>query len=108
VNATTTVTVYRGTNTDEYGDEQDNNTVAATGLAASIIEQTRFTQDPSSMTPRVVRYVTGRVYANADVRPGDRIHDERTGDSYILDSVTRSQHGAIQPDLRLELRRVTS
>lgn len=105
--ATTTVAVLRGTSTNSYGDEVDNGTVAASGIPASIIEQTRFTQDPSSGTPRVIRYVTGRLYNGTDVRAGDQIRDERDSTIYIVDSVTTPQHGAIRPDVRLELRRVS-
>lgn len=105
--ATTTIAVLRGTSTNSYGDEVDNGTVAASGIPASIIEQTRFTQDPSSNTPRVIRYVTGRLYHGTDVRPGDQIRDERDSTVYMVDSVTTTQHGAILPEVRLELRRVS-
>lgn len=107
MNATTTATILRGTTTNGYGDEQDNDTVAASGIPCSIIEQTRFTQDKSTDTPRVVRYVTGRMYHGTDVRAGDRIRNERDSVVYIVDSVTSPEHAAIQPDIRLELRRVT-
>jgi hypothetical protein len=106
--ATTTITVLRGTSTNGYGDEVDNGTVAASGIPASLIEQTRFTDDPSSDRPRVIRFVIGRVYHGTDVRAGDQIRDEGDATIYIVDSVTTPQHGAIQPDVRLELRRVTA
>jgi hypothetical protein len=108
VNATTTITVLRGTETNGYGDEVDNATVAASGIPASIIEQTRFTEDPTSDSGRTVRYVVGRLYHGTDVRPGDRVRDEGDSTIYIVDSVTSPQHAAIQPDVRLELRRVTA
>jgi hypothetical protein len=107
MNATTTVAILRGTSTNAYGDEQDNETVAATGVVASIVEQTRYTEDPSSDRPRVVRYCIGRMYNGTDIRPGDRVRDEGDSTVYIVDSVTSPQHAAIRPDVRLELRRVT-
>lgn len=105
--ATTTVTVYRGTSTDAYGDEQDTNTVVHTGIPASIVEQTRRTSTRDDPTPRVIRYAVGRVTAGTDITDQDRLLDERTGVVYIVEAVSSMASAAVAADLRLELRRTT-
>jgi hypothetical protein len=105
--ATTTVTVYRGTTTDAYGDEQDTNTVVHTRIPASIAEQTRRTTTRDDPTPRVIRYVVGRVTAGTDITDQDRLLDERTGFVYIVEAVSSMTSAAVAADLRLELRRTT-
>lgn len=105
--ATTTVTVYRGTSTDAYGDEQDTNTAVHTGIPASIVEQTRRTSTRDDPTPRVIRYAVGRVTAGTDITDQDRLLDERTGVVYIVEAVSSMTSAAVAADLRLELRRTT-
>lgn len=105
--ATTTVTVYRGTSTDAYGDEQDTDTVVHTGIPASIVEQTRRTTTRDDPTPRVIRYAVGRVTAGTDITDQDRLLDERTGVVYIVEAVSSMASAAVAADLRLELRRTT-
>lgn len=105
--ATTTLTVYRGTSTDAYGDEQDTNTVVHTGIPASLVEQTRRTTTRDDPTPRVIRYTVGRVTAGTDITDQDRLLDERTGAVYIVEAVSSMASAAVAADLRLELRRTT-
>lgn len=105
--ATTTLTVYRGTSTDAYGDEQDNDTVAASGIPASLVEQTRRVTTRDDPTPRIVRYAVGRVTAGTDITDQDRIKDEHTGAVYIVDAVSSMTNAAVAADLRLDLRRTT-
>ena len=105
--ATTRITVYRGTTTDDYGDEQDTDTPVYTGIPASIIEQSRRVTTRDNPTPRIVRYPVGRVTAGTDIQDQDRIRDERTGAVYIVDSVSQMANPAVASDLRLDLRRTT-
>lgn len=105
--ATTTLTVYRGTSTDAYGDEQDTSTIVHTGIPASLVEQTRRTTTRDDPTPRVIRYTVGRVTAGTDITDQDRLKDERTGVVYIVEAVSSMTSAAVAADLRLELRRTT-
>ncbi|MGW0575121.1 hypothetical protein ACWD25_03945 [Streptomyces sp. NPDC002920] len=105
--ATTTVTVYRGTTTDGYGDEQDTDTPVHTGIVASITEQSRRVTTRDDPTPRIVRYAVARVTAGTDITDQDRIRDERTGAVYIVDAVSSMVNPAVAADLRLDLRRTT-
>jgi hypothetical protein len=105
--ATTTLTVLRGTTTDGYGDEQDTDTPVATGVRASLTEQTRRVTTRDDPTPRIVRYAVGRVTAGTDVTDQDRVRDERTGAVYIVEAVSSMANPAVAADLRLDLRRTT-
>lgn len=105
--ATTTLTVYRGTSTDVYGDEVDNDTIAASGIPASLVEQTRRVTTRDDPTPRIVHSATGRVTAGTDITDQDRVKDERTGAVYIVDAVSSMTNAAVAADLRLDLRRTT-
>jgi hypothetical protein len=90
-----------------YGDETDTDTAVATGIPASLIEQARRVTTRDDPTPRIVRYTVGRVTAGTDVTDQDRIRDERTGDTYIVDAVSSMANPALTADLRLDLRRTT-
>lgn len=105
--AATTITVYRGTTTDVWGDEQDADTPVYTGIVASITEQSRRVTTRDDPTPRVVRYAVGRVTAGTDITDQDRIVDERTGAVYIVDAVSSMTSPVVAADLRLDLRRTT-
>ncbi|MFB7244641.1 hypothetical protein ACFCYX_19535 [Streptomyces populi] len=105
--ATTRLTVLRGTTTDAYGDEQDLDTAVATGIPASLTEQSRRVTTRDNPTPRIVRYAVARVTAGTDIRDQDRVRDERTGSVYIVDAVSAMANPAAAPDLRLDLRRTT-
>ena len=105
--ATTTLTVLRGTTTDGYGDEQDTDTPFATGILASLIEQSRRVTTRDDPTPRIVRYAVARVTAGTDIADQDRVRDERTGAVYIVDAVSSMANPAVAADLRLDLRRTT-
>jgi hypothetical protein len=105
--ATTTLTVYRGSSTDAWGDEQDTNTAVHTGIPASLTEQSRRVTTRDDPTPRIVRYAVARVTAGTDITDQDRVRDERTGAVYIVDAVSQMANPAVAADLRLDLRRTT-
>ncbi|MEH0586225.1 hypothetical protein QA942_19895 [Streptomyces sp. B21-106] len=105
--ATTKVEILRGTTTDVYGDEQDTDTVIATGVPASLTEQSRRVTTRDDPAPRIVRYAVARVPAGTDVSDQDRLRDERTGTTYIVDAVSSMANPASVPDIRLDLRRTT-
>jgi hypothetical protein len=104
---TTTVSVLRGTQVDEFGDPADTDTVVVSGVPASLIEQIRTSATPDSATPRVVRYTVGRVGADTDIREDDRVLDEASGEVYIIQAVSRLGNPVLRADLRLDLKRTT-
>lgn len=105
--ATTQVEILRGTTTDEFGDEKDTNTPIASGIPASLVEQTRRVTTRDNPTPRIVRYAVARVPANTDVTDQDRVRDQRTGAIYIVEAVSAMDNPALTVDRRLDLRRTT-
>lgn len=105
--ATTTLTVYRGTTTDDFGDAGDTDTIVHTGIPASLVEQTRRVTTRDDPTPRIIRAAVGRVTAGTDITDQDRIKDERTGAVYIVDAVSQMTSAAVAADMRLDLRRTT-
>lgn len=105
--ATTQVTVLRGTTTDAYGDEQDADTVVARNIPASLTEQSRRVTTRDDPTPRIIRTAIARVPAGTDVTDQDRVRDQRTGATYIVDATSGMPNPALTVDLRLDLRRTT-
>lgn len=87
--ANTTISVLRGTTTDAFGDTIDADEAVATCIPVFLAETGRTVQDPSMQTPRTIREVTAQVPGWAGVLNTDRILDERSGDIYIVLSVTQ-------------------
>lgn len=112
--ATTTISILRGSSTDQFGDEvEDNSTIAASGIPASLIENVKRQQgfqsarrvmDPSSGTPREIYYFICRVPFGTDVLLSDRIKDEADSVIYAITRVSNSLlPGQVQADTRLDL-----
>lgn len=104
--ATTTISVLRGTSTSGFGDTVDGATVAASGITASLLEQRKTVVTPDDLMVRTVRYITCRVPAGTDVRTGDRIRNDATGDVYVLDGQAQPYSPSRTNDIRLDLRKV--
>jgi hypothetical protein len=105
--ATTRISILRGTTRDAWGDEQDTDTPVASGIPASLTEQSRRVTTRDDPTPRIVRYAVARVAAGTDVTDQDRVRDDRTGQIYSVDAVSSMANPAAAADLRLDLRRTT-
>lgn len=107
--ATTTVTVRRGTTVDGFGDEVDTGAVAATGIPMSILQQRRAVSVPSDGRVQQVAWFTGRANAGTDLQVGDQLQDERAPTVfYRVDDVYPGGSPATTPDLTCSLRLVTS
>lgn len=104
---TTTVSLLRGTSTDAYLDTVDNNTVAASGIPASILEQTRSSTRPVDRRQQTVRSFACRLPATTDLQPDDRIRDERTGVVYSQDNSLHNNGVVVGTDFKLTLRLAT-
>lgn len=101
--ATTTITVYRGENTDEYGDPVDADVIVATGIPASILEQTVKAWTEVTTVPRQFRWAKMRVTQGVDIRQDDRIKDERTGDIWTIVQISNRANPVRMQDLRVDL-----
>lgn len=105
--ATTTVAITRGETTDSFGDPIEANTVVASGVPVSILEQRSRAQRPVEGRTDNVREYTMRVRSNVSVLRDDRIHDEHTGVVYTIDEVVTPVNPAGHAVRRVVLRRVT-
>lgn len=105
--ATCTASILRGTATDTYGDAVDSAVAIATGVLASIREQSRVALDPATQEPRIVRYVEGVMPAGTDVTDTDQVRDDTHGVTYMVVAATQDRQPGFTPDLQLQLKRIT-
>jgi len=105
--ANTTATVFRGTDTDEYGDTVDVDTVVHSGVRMSIIEQARRVFVPADNQDRVIRFTRGRAPSDITILEGDRIRDERNNLTYIVEAVVNPGSPYTDGDTRVDLKRVS-
>lgn len=104
--ANCTLSVYRGTEIDEYGDEVEvNTTPVLTRIPASVLERSKTVTTYDQNEPRTVRWYTGRVDQGTDIRANDRVRNEQTGTVYLVDSISSPGTGAIPSDMVLDLRK---
>jgi hypothetical protein len=104
---TTTVTILGGSTQSDFDDVLDSDTPAGANIPASIVEGRQIVATESDAQARVVRYYTGRLPHNTVIDSSNRIRDERTGETYVIDNVTTPRNPIIPQDVRLDLRRVT-
>lgn len=105
--ANTRVTILRGGTTDSFGDPMDVPREVRKGVTFSLIERNKTVTNPVDGSVRQVRYFIGRAPSGTDIRPGDRIKDERTGFIYVFDASSEGMNAIRGTDIRLDLRRVT-
>lgn len=102
--ATGKYTVIRGSvSTNDYGDEVSDDAVVSVGNIGAVTERRRTNFDPQSGRVATVRELTGRFSNGADIKDGDRIKDEKTGDTFLVASVYRGTSIAMKSDLVLDL-----
>ena len=104
---TTTVTVLRGTSTDDYGDPTDTLTEVMTELPASILERTQRVSKFGERAPQIITYYTCRLPGNTVLQADDRIKDETTGIIYVMDNYSQVANPLLVNDVRVDLRRVS-
>lgn len=107
--ATTTISIFRGSTNDEYADEvdvNDNTTLHASGVIASIIEQSRRAFVAAESRKTVVKNSIGRCTGGTDVIEGDRVKDERTQQFYFVEAVSAPATPRGVSDVRMVLRAV--
>ena len=107
---TTTITILGPpvdpTATDRYGDPVEDSTPVATGIPMALAIGQQTVQTTSDQATVTVQYATGRLPAGTQVTDRQRIRDERTGQVWLVDSVTIIPSAIVPQDVRLTLRRV--
>lgn len=106
--ATHTVDILTGITYDEYGDPSDASTVAAVGVPMSIRERSQRVYRHDSQTPHVVRYIAARCATQTPVRAGDRVRDQSTGKTWVVDQVSDARNNIHHVGLTLDLRDITA
>ena len=102
--ATTTISVLRGQDTDDWGDPIDQDIVVQTGIRASIIEYKIYAKGEVTTQPRNIRYARLRVTKGTDIRTNDRIKDERTNTIWLITNISEVQNPVIGQDTRIDLQ----
>lgn len=105
---TTRIAILGGSTSSEWGDPQDGTDVVRAGIPAAIHEQSVTSATESDPAAIVRRVYTMRLpfWARSLISGVNRIRDERTGEIYVVDAVSRPQNAALPQDLRVDLRRV--
>jgi len=101
--ANTTVTIYRGVADDGWGDPTDQDTIVATGVRASIIEQTVYARPEVTTQPRAFHYAKMRVTYGTDITLEDRVLDEKTGDTWLITNIRARGNPVRRQDVRVDL-----
>lgn len=102
------ITVLGGlTGVDEYGDVTDGTTVLASGLCASILEQSRAVKRLDTQEPGVVRFLAARLPYGTPVTHGCRLRDETTGQVWVVDRATRTANPVMVMDVVCDVRDIS-
>jgi hypothetical protein len=105
--ANTTISIKRGTYTDDYGDETDSDEVVASGIGASILERPVTGGRPASGRKDTTRTYALRVWKPIDLRQDDRVVNERTKEVYVVTTLAPSTNNVGLGSTRADLQRVT-
>lgn len=105
--ATTTLSVLRGTEVNNWGDLTNVGTPLYTGVPAGLVESSKQVFDRATQRHQVVRTITCVVPECADILDTDTLIDESTGAAYMIESVTRQPTLGPPPDKILVLRERT-
>ena len=101
--ATTKISILRGQSTDDWGDTIDNDTVVASGVLASILEQKIWSSPEVSTQPHNYRYARLRIRKNIEVQVNDRIRDERNNQTWMITNISQYQNPVVGQDKRIDL-----
>lgn len=106
--ATTRITIYRGQSTDDWGDTTDQSTMVATGVVASLQEQSQYFRAEVTTQPRNYRYARLRLDPSVDIQYNDRVLDETTGWIWTIRNLSKYQNPVRQQDTRVDLQRTVT
>lgn len=80
--------IERGSVLNDYGDETDEPETIIENVPAAVSEKTVRTADGETVVR--AREIVGRFRPGRDVREGDRVIDERTGEKFTVQMVERA------------------
>lgn len=104
-NASTPAT---GTHVDGYGPDPSNWTVVATGAPAYVFEDSQSTWDPATERRTIRSVFVVRLRPDAPVQDRDRLVDERSGDTYQVDTISQETSVVAVADIRVVTIRVAA
>lgn len=102
----TTITILGGNTNSDFEDVLDSDTPAGSGIPCCIVEGREIVTTESDPQARAIRYYTGRLPNGTEINDTQRIRDEVTGETFVIDHVSRPRNSVIPQDVRLDLRRV--
>lgn len=103
---TTTVSILGGPETtNAMEDLVSGDTVTASGVPCSLLEQTRRVFVKADQRAQTVTFYTARLPGDTVVSATSRIMDEATGAVYYVDSVAQVQSPTQLNDVRCDLRK---
>jgi hypothetical protein len=105
--ATSTYSILRGKTTDAFGDPKDRDEAVETGVKGSVRLVRAGVTTESEGRAQTISYLVGRLPSGTDIQNGDRLQDEETGETFIVDSIDSNPRSPIMDTgVRLELRTV--
>ena len=104
---TTRLTIMRGTEVDDAGDESDVGIPIYQHVPAALVQASMQAFDPASSTRRTIRVSKALLPSWADVTDSDTIMDESTGSYFAIEDIQLQPTLGSPPDLLLTLRSVT-
>jgi hypothetical protein len=105
--ATAPFTILRGTTTNSSGDDIDASTVAASGVLLGLRPGATRSDSNVSGTPRTITAWRGSCKATVDLRSFDRIVNERTGATFLVEGVRELTSGVRRTGIKFEAHRVS-
>jgi len=105
--ATGLFTIYRGTTTNDSGDEIDGAYIAASGVPLALRNEGTASEGLNTDTPRQITRLAGRATSGADLRARDRIKDEATGEYFQVDWIVAPLSSTRNSDLQFGAHRVS-
>lgn len=109
MNPTTWLTILGGTESEnDWGDPIEGTTELHARVPAELHERpVASTSDEGQREPVTIVFVTALIPNRYNVTNANRARDVRTGDTYLIDHVTKPQPGGYPQETRLDLRRVS-
>jgi hypothetical protein len=99
------LSTYRGTSFNEFGDASDVGAAYLTGIPAAIAETTDVVFDAATQRPQIIRTITCVVPNWADIDDSDTLYDPASGFFYEVERIeARPGPGYYPPDKLLGLR----
>ena len=104
--ATGLFSIYRGAATNTSGDEIDHPYLVLANVPLSLRNSSTISDNPNTATPRTITAFRGRGSSSLGLRANDRIIDQATEESFLVDSVSAPRSSTRNSDLQFVAHRV--